>query len=173
MIIILLYILSILVANIVTGTFAPITIGMFIIPCGTLFIGASFILRDLVQNKYGKKKTYYYILIALIISCLFSITSGDIFYITVASGLAFIVSEIVDTEIYSRVKSAMHKRVIYSGIFGGILDSTIFVIIGLSPLTTGIIAWGLVIYAIVGQISVKIIMQFIGAGIIYKFNKQN
>ena len=98
--------------------------------------------------------------------------SSDL-YITVASGLAFIVSEIVDTEIYSRVKSAMYKRVIYSGIFGGILDSTIFVIIGLSPLTTGIIAWSLVIYAIVGQISVKIIMQFIGAGIIYKFNKQN
>ncbi len=164
---VLLYIIIILLANIVTGTFEPINFRLFIVPCGTFFIGASFILRDLVQNKYGRIKTYYFIVIALILSALFSVISGDILVITIASALAFMISETTDTEIYSRLKLPMYMRVVYSGIVGGTFDSVVFVIIGLSPLTTNIIPWEFIIYAIVGQIIVKTIMQLIGTGVIY------
>ncbi|MNZ50763.1 hypothetical protein D3C78_685570 [compost metagenome] len=54
----------------------------------------------------------------------------------------------------------------YSGIVGGILDSVIFVVIGLSPLGANFIPWNAVIFAIIGQIVVKTIMQLLGAGII-------
>lgn len=50
------YLLSIVVANVVTARFAPLEFGMFIVPMGTFFVGATFIFRDLVQNKYGRKK---------------------------------------------------------------------------------------------------------------------
>jgi queuosine precursor transporter len=39
---------------------------------GTLLIGATFIFRDLVQNKYGSKKTYIFIEAALLLSALVS-----------------------------------------------------------------------------------------------------
>lgn len=58
---ILFYLLSIVTANVVTAAFAPLQFGMFIVPMGTLFIGATFIFRDLVQNKYGRGKTYLFI----------------------------------------------------------------------------------------------------------------
>lgn len=56
---IIFYLLSIVVANVVTAAFAPLQFGMFIVPMGTLFVGATFIFRDLVQNKYGRKKRIY------------------------------------------------------------------------------------------------------------------
>ena len=56
---ILFYLLSIVIANVVTAAFAPLHFGMFIVPMGTLLIGATFIFRDLVQNKYGRKRRIY------------------------------------------------------------------------------------------------------------------
>lgn len=56
MIRILFYLVSIVTANVVTARFAPLELGMFIIPMGSFLIGATFIFRDLVQNKFGRKK---------------------------------------------------------------------------------------------------------------------
>lgn len=53
-------------------------------------------------------------------------------------------------------------RIMYSGIFGGILDSSLFVIIGLSPLGAGMVPWNAVWMAILGQVIIKISMQIIG-----------
>ena len=60
----------------------------------------------------------------------------------------------------------MHLRVLYSGIVGGIFDSVIFVILGLSPIGSGVLPWVAVPYAIVGQLVFKTLMQFIGCLII-------
>ena len=160
---ILFYLLSIVTANVVTAAFAPLQFGMFIVPMGTLFIGATFIFRDLVQNKYGRGKTYLFILIALIISAVVSFILGDTLLIVLASALSFVVAETADTEIYTRLKLPMAWRVFYSGIVGGFLDSAIFVVIGLSPLGANILPWEAVPAAILGQILVKTIIQMIGA----------
>jgi hypothetical protein len=138
------------------------SIGMFIIPMGTFLIGATFILRDLVQNKHGKKTTYKYIIIALLLSALTSFFMGDTLFVVLASALSFIVSETIDTEIYSRCKGDMGARILYSGLAGGLLDSVLFVIIALSPIGMGILAWNMVGFAILGQVVVKSIMQILG-----------
>ncbi|MEC1179127.1 VUT family protein [Metasolibacillus meyeri] len=156
------YLASIVIANVVTARFAPLEIGMFIVPMGTFFVGATFIFRDLVQNKYGRKKTYLFILTALLLSGAVSFSLGDTLMIVAASALSFIISETADTEIYTRLKLPMAWRVLYSGIVGGLLDSTVFVIIGLSPLGAGFIPWAAVPAAIIGQIIVKTMMQMIG-----------
>lgn len=157
------YLISIVTANVITAAMMPLEIGIFIIPMGTFLIGATFIFRDLVQNKYGRSKTYLFILTALILSGLVSFLLGDTLMIVAASALSFIISETADTEIYTRLKLPIAWRVFYSGIVGGLLDSVVFVIVGLSPLGAGFIPWEAVPAAILGQVIAKTIIQLIGA----------
>lgn len=169
MIRIILYIVGIIVANVVTASFAPLTLWDFIVPMGTFFIGATFIFRDLVQQKYGRKNTYIIIVLALIISAITSWQLGDTLWIVFASAVTFVFSETFDTEVFTRLKGSFQKKVLVSGIVGGTIDSGLFVVIGLSPLGAGFIPWNVVIYAILGQVVVKTAMQFIGYLIIRKF----
>ena len=60
----------------------------------------------------------------------------------------------------------MSWRVFYSGIVGGLFDSAIFVIIGLSPIGAGMLPWEAVPAAILGQVIVKTVIQGIGAMLI-------
>lgn len=170
---ILFYLISIITANVVTAAFAPLNLGAFIVPMGTLLIGATFIFRDLVQNKYGRKKTYLFIGLALILSAIVSNILGDTLLIVLASALSFAVAETTDTEIYSRLKLPMAWRVFYSGLVGGLLDSVIFVIIGLSPLGANFLPWEAVPFAIIGQVIVKTLIQAMGAVILNIINNQS
>lgn len=160
---ILFYLLSIVIANVVTARFAPLEFGIFIVPMGTLFVGATFIFRDLVQNKYGRKKTYLFIFTALFLSAIVSYSLGDTLMIVAASALSFLIAETADTEIYTRLKLPMAWRVFYSGIVGGFFDSVVFVIVGLSPLGAGFLPWEAVPAAILGQVIVKTVIQMFGA----------
>lgn len=166
-----LYILSIVIANIVTARFAPLDLGLLIIPWGTLLVGCTFIFRDLVQQQIGRKKTYFVILIALMLSAISSFILGDTLWIAFASAFSFLISEASDTEIFTRFKGSFANRVLFSGIVGGVLDSAIFAIIGLSPIGAGYLPWEVVPYAILGQALVKCFMQFIGVLAIKSFIK--
>ncbi|HWO95545.1 MAG TPA: VUT family protein [Bacillus sp. (in: firmicutes)] len=157
------YLLSIVMANFVTAAFAPLHAGIFIVPMGTLLIGATFILRDLVQNKYGRKKTYVIIGAALLLSAVASYLHGDTLLIVAASAVSFAIAETTDTEIYTRLRLPMAWRVFYSGIVGGLLDSIIFVVIALSPIGANFLPWEAVPAAIIGQVLVKTVIQGLGA----------
>jgi uncharacterized PurR-regulated membrane protein YhhQ (DUF165 family) len=161
-----LYLAAIVLANVITAGNEPVVWGKLIIPAGSFLIGATFILRDLVQNAIGRKNTYFAIGAAMCLSAATSYALGDTMWIVAASAATFLCSETADTEIYSRLKLPMSLKVLYSGIVGGVLDSVIFVIIGLSPLGAGFLPWNLVPYAIAGQIVVKLAMQFAGALIV-------
>lgn len=165
-IVVLCYLAAIVSANVVTASTQPFQFGAFIVPAGTFIIGLTFIFRDFVQNYLGRKKTYYMIGLAIVISAITSYALGDTLWIVFASILTFLVSETADTEIYSRLKLPFATRVLYSGIVGGFLDSVIFVVVGLSPLGANFIPWNAVPFAILGQIIVKTVMQFIGAACI-------
>lgn len=168
---VILYLISIVLANFVTAAIAPLHLGVFIVPMGTLLIGVTFILRDLVQNQYGRIKTYMVIGTALILSAVASYLHGDTLLIVLASTLSFAISETTDTEIYSRLKLPMSWRVFYSGLVGGFLDSAIFVVIGLSPLGASFLPWVAVPAAILGQVIVKTIIQGIGAVLLSRIPK--
>lgn len=167
----LMYVLAVVLANVVTASFPPLTFGFLIIPCGSFFIGATFVLRDFAQKRFGRKRTYYFIAIALILSWMVSFLMGDTLMVAYASALSFLVAETTDTEIYTRLKLPMKLKVLYSGIVGGFLDSVIFVIIALSPIGMGVLTWNLVGWAILGQVLIKVIMQFIGVLVLRKFLK--
>lgn len=167
-----LYMVCITLSNVVTASFTPIHFGDFLIPYGTFLIGFTFIFRDAVQKYIGKIRTYLVIFSAMIVSALVSWGLGDTLWIVFASAITFAISETSDTEVFTRLKSSLEKRVLYSGIIGGTLDSAIFVIIGLSPLGAGFIPWDFVGYAILGQFIVKTTLQFIAYFIIHLLNKE-
>ncbi|MEI3613238.1 VUT family protein [Pseudogracilibacillus sp. SO30301A] len=158
------YLLSIILANVITARFAPLELGPLIIPYGTLLIGLTLVMRDMVQNRFGRLRTYLLIGLALILSALSSYLLGDPLWVVFASMLSFIISETADTEIYTRFKFPFVKRVMYSGVVAGFLDSAVFVIIGIGPLGLAFVPWGLVPYAIIGQWVAKVVMQLVVAG---------
>lgn len=164
MIRIAIYLLSIILANVITARFAPFEIGPLIIPYGTLFIGLTLVMRDMVQNRFGRGRTYILIGFALILSALSSYLLGDALWVVFASTLSFIISETADTEIYTRFKLPFVRRVFYSGVVAGFLDSAVFVIVGIGPLGLKFVPWALVPYAILGQWVAKVFMQLIVAG---------
>ena len=157
-----LYLVVIIIANVVTASFPPISLGGLLVPCGTIFIGLTFILRDLCQERYGRFKIYVLISIAMLMSGVISFVLGDSLYVVLASCLSFALSETTDTEIYSRLKLPFHLRVLYSGVVGGFIDSAVFVIVGLSPIGANVLGWSFVPNAILGQILFKSAMQIIG-----------
>ena len=165
------YLIAIIAANLITAAFAPLHFGAFIVPYGTFLIGATFILRDLVQNKYGRTKTYLFIVIALVLSAISSALLGDTMAIVTASAISFLIAETTDTEIYTRLKLPLASRVFYSGLVGGVLDSAVFVVVGLSPIGAGFLPWEAVPAAILGQVIVKTVMQALGAGVIKAVTK--
>lgn len=163
---ILAYLVTIVIANVLTANLLPFKFGPFLIPAGTFLIGATFIFRDFVQEKYGRNKTYGVIGAALIISGVTSYILGDTLLVLVASAISFALSETTDTEIYSRLRLPIKLRVFWSGTVGGMLDSVVFVIIGLSPLGAGFVPWEFVPMAILGQILVKVAMQAFALAVI-------
>jgi len=160
---IILYLAAIVAANVLTAKFAPINLGWALVPVGTLLVGVSFILRDLVQDQVGRRATYKWIALAMIISGAISYLLGDTLLIMVASAVSFVISESMDTEIYSRFNASKPKRILVSGAVGGAIDSAVFVLIGLSPLGSGMLPWEVVPAAILGQVVVKFILQLVGA----------
>jgi hypothetical protein len=159
MIQVILYVISIVLANVLTAEFAPTQIGVLLVPMGTWLIGLTFSLRDWVQTSIGRKKTYGVIGFALAASALSSHLLGDTLYIVGASALSFLISEATDTEVFTRYKASLMKRVLASGIAASILDSFIFAAVGLIP--AGFISWGDVPSVVAGQIIVKTLLQFI------------
>lgn len=168
-----LYLLSIAAANVLTAKCSPISLlgGGLLIPAGSLLAGATFVLRDLVQVKHGRQMAYHVIFGAFALSWALSIALGDAAFVPVASLLAFMASEIADTEIFSRAKRSFVWRVLVSGIIGGTLDSIIFVLVGLSPLTSGALTWGQVPFAVIGQTAVKAMVQLLACAALVKTSK--
>lgn len=160
------YCLSIVTANVLTASMDPAAVGKLIIPAGSWLIGLTFILRDLTQDKIGRKNIYMVILLALLLSAAVSGMLGDSLRVVLASSITFLVAELTDTEIYSRLKSSWLKRVVISGVVGGLLDSVLFVVLALSPLFNGPLSWELTAWGILGQFIVKSSLQFVFAGII-------
>ena len=161
---IFLYLVIIAVSNVITAMFPPFSLfnGLVIIPTGSVSVGVTFLLRDFVQIRYGKRVTYAAIFAASLISAAISWAVGDTVYIAIASVAAFLVSESLDTEIFSRLKKSFACRVALSGIVGGIADSMVFVVLGLSSIGAAVLTWDQVPYAILGQAVAKAVVQPIG-----------
>lgn len=117
----ILYLLSIIMANVLVIQFGIVSIGPLMFPAGAVMIGLTFSLRDLVQRQFGKWRCWYWTFAAAAISAVFSLD------VAVASVTAFLVSEAVDWAVFTFTGGNFRRRVLLSNLIGAPLDSTIFV----------------------------------------------
>lgn len=91
-------------------------------PSGVLMIGASFVLRDLVQRRLGVTASVIAILVGAAFSGLFAPVA-----LVMASATAFLISELVDLAVYTPLaRRRMVMAVLASSVVALIVDSAIF-----------------------------------------------
>lgn len=158
---IVLYVAAIAAANVITAATTPLTAGPFVVVWGTFAVAFTFVLRDLIQLRHGRRVAYQAIGLGLLVALGVSFGLGDTLAVVVASTLALAVGETLDTEVFTRMRGHMPERIAVSGALGGLVDTALFVVVGLSPLWSGIIPWSAVPNAIVGVYLVKLALQLL------------
>lgn len=113
----------IIAANWTTTAYGMVPVGFGLTAtAGTYLAGATFVLRDSLQDAAGKRPT-----IALIIGgAALSFALADPF-IALASGVAFLLSELADLAVWSPLRSRGYVRAaVASNVVGSTVDTLVF-----------------------------------------------
>lgn len=149
------YLSSIIIANLLVIWFGIIKIGFLSFPAGTIAIGLTFSARDFVQRKYGKWKCWIWMLVASLITTVFS---WDVAF---ASFTSFMISESIDWLIFTILPNQpFRKRIYISNCFSTPIDSLVFVWM----------VFGLMWQPIIGQTVIKFLSSLIILPFIRKRN---
>jgi queuosine precursor transporter len=124
------YIATIILANWAIQAFGVVPVGFGLMaPAGVYFAGLAFTLRDLVQEELGRPWTVAAIVIGAAVSALVSPRFA------VASGVAFLVSELADFAVYTPLRRRHWlAAVALSNTVGLIVDSILFLSIAFGSL---------------------------------------
>lgn len=184
-----LYVTFILISQILAVKISAFDLGFntFFVPSGIIVFSITYLLTDIVNEKFGKKETYKMILIAFIaqVAMVMFLWLGNVLppapfwklqdtwqqifglvpRITLASWVAFLASENLDTFIFSWVKKLTHGKHLWlrnsvSSIPALAVDSFIFITIaflGVTPL------WPIIL----GQIVIKWLVGLIDIPFMY------
>lgn len=144
------YIAAVLAANYTATWFIPLPIfGM--VSVGTLIFGVTFTQRDRV-HRHGRKAVYSMILLAAAGMVLESLFLGVEWRIVLASFIAIVLSEAVDTEIYQQLlHRSWLQRVAGSNLVSIPLDSALFNLIAFM----GVFEPAVLVAVIFGEIVAK------------------
>lgn len=148
------FIAVIIAANFLTARFGLVGIGFgLMVTAGTFAAGAALLLRDAVQN-FGNK---WWVLGAILIGALLSgITASP--QIALASGIAFLVSELVDWAVFTPLRSkSLAAAVLVSSVVSAPVDTVVFLWLAGFELS-----W----QAVLGQFIVKTAMAGLAAVVI-------
>lgn len=139
-------------ANVVTAHYGlvaatPTLWGVqLLVPAGTWAVGAILVVRNQLQELTGRTVLYGLIIVGAVLSYV-SGAGG----IAVASGVTFLLSETLDTLVYSRVRRTGLRRAVTSGtLAGAVVDTLVF--LSLAYLLAGL-SWSWL--AVGGQLVVK------------------
>jgi hypothetical protein len=95
------------------------------VPSGAYFAGLALVLRDFIQEKTNYATVIVLTLIGSLLS--FVVSPEEVAF---ASGMAFLVSEALDTTVFSWVRRYGFKiAILASGIIGSFIDSFVFLTI--------------------------------------------
>lgn len=140
MIIWLLFLATIPVSNFMIGNIGtsciadgpcmlPVGFG-YTAPSGVFMIGIALVLRDLIQERYGKWSAFLAVLVGSAISYILADP-----YIAAASVTAYLLAEISDLIVYTKLrKKSLSAAVLASGLVGSIIDSAVFLFIAFGSL---------------------------------------
>ena len=153
------YVVVVAVSNLLVDKF--IDLGAFgLLSAGTITFGITFTIRDLahqasVQAGLGRRPIFTMIGVAAVVNVLVAMATNTPARFLIASFLAILVSEGIDTEIYHRLRSrSWLVRVISSNAVSVPLDSSIFTIVAF--------------YGVDGYDAIKM-LQIVQADLIFKF----
>lgn len=137
------YIASIVAANWLTATYGLVPIGFgLLVTAGTFAAGVALVTRDWVQTTSGRALTIAAILVGAAISYWTSSPA-----LALASGLAFLVSELVDLGVFTPVRRrSIAAAVLLSSVVSAPVDTVLFLWLAGFPVT-----W----QAVLGQFIVK------------------
>lgn len=110
----------------------PVGFGLMA-PSGSFAAGATFVARDVVQRLAGRR----WALIAIVAgTCLSVLVSPRL---AVASGVAFLFSELADFAVYTPLQERRFVlAVVLSGLVGSVVDSFLFLTIAAIPLAVAL-----------------------------------
>ena len=131
----LMFLTCILAANVVTTDFGMVPVGFGLTAtAGTYFAGATFILRDALQDVAGKRWALAVIALGAVLS--FAVSDP---FIALASAVAFGMSELADLAVYTPLRKRGYIRAaIASNIVGAIVDTIVFLWIAGFPILDAI-----------------------------------
>lgn len=116
-----------------------------LVTAGTFFAAATFIIRDALHEQRGR---WWVVALIVVGAALSAVTSSTA--LAVASGIAFLVSELVDLGVYQRVRDrSIPLAVLLSSLVAAPVDTVLFLRVAGFPVT-----W----QAVLGQVLVKTVM---------------
>jgi Uncharacterized conserved protein len=118
------FLACIVLANYATSTYGLIPVGFGLVAtAGTFFAGATFVLRDAVDDLWGRLAVVGLILIGAALSFLLAAP-----FIALASSCAFLLSELADLAIYEplRKRGGYIRAAVASNTVGALLDTVVF-----------------------------------------------
>ena len=116
---------------------APVGFGL-LAPSGVYAAGVSFVARDLVQRALGRRPALAAIALGTLLSVLVSPQ------LALASGSAFLVSELADFAVYTPLQRRRFVlAVLLSGVVGSLIDSLVF--LGVAGIPLGVALPGLLL----------------------------
>lgn len=146
------YIATIVIANWLTATYGLVAIGFGLaVTAGTFAAGFALIARDWVQTTSPGWVVPAAILVGAALS---AVTSNPA--LAVASGIAFLVSEVVDWGVFTPLRDrTMPGAVVLSSVVAAPVDTVLFLYLAGFPVTVS---------AVLGQFIVKTALALIVAG---------
>lgn len=154
------YIGSIVAANWMTTTFGLVGIGFGLaVTAGTFAAGFALISRDWVQTTSPR----WVVPVAILVGAALSVVTSNP-AIAVASGVAFLISEVVDWGVFTPLRDrTLPGAVVLSSVVAAPVDTVLFLYLAGFPVT-----W----QAVAGQFIVKTALALLAAGLIHVLPKR-
>lgn len=114
--------------------------------------GLVLVVRDFAQREIGNK-----VLIAMLVGLAFSTMTSWV-VVVVASGAAFLISELVDWAVYTFSNRPLSQRILLSSLVSAPLDQVAFIYLA-SFVVPGIFAWGTIATGIVSKLIGAVIVS--------------
>ncbi|GAB4423773.1 MAG: hypothetical protein OHK0015_01720 [Chloroflexi bacterium OHK40] len=150
------YILTIFAANLAITMFGIVPVGFGLVaPAGVYFAGLAFSLRDALQEAIGRR----WVIAAIITGA--AVSAGLSAQLALASGLAFLFSELADFAVYTPLRrKSWLGAVVASNTVGIVVDSALFLWLAFGSLSF-----------LPGQIVGKLWMTALAVGLILTWRR--